>query len=56
MKELAQIAYEAYCEAVEWKSFSGDQLPTWDQQCERSPQISQAWRAAANAVANVVAQ
>jgi hypothetical protein len=29
--DLGRIAYNAYCESVGWKSFTGDPLPQWDE-------------------------
>lgn len=50
-KSLGQIAYEAYCETTGWKSaVSGAPLPQWT---EQAPKISEAWEAAARAVASV---
>ena len=45
---LGQTAYEAYCAAREWKSFTGEPLPQWD---AVNPDIRTAWIAAARAVA-----
>lgn len=47
--ETAQAAYEAYTRAVGGRAFNGDELPTWDEQRQRSPRITDAWRAAAQA-------
>lgn len=46
---LGRIAYEAYCDTVGGVAFNGDPLPTWEQQCERSPKIAEAWRSASRA-------
>lgn len=46
---LGRVAYEAYCDAVGGVAFNGDALPSWEQQCERSPRIAQAWRCAGRA-------
>jgi hypothetical protein len=51
MDNLGQIAYEAYCETTNWKSIRGDDLPSWEEQLERNPNIAQAWNNAAQAVA-----
>jgi hypothetical protein len=48
---LAQVAYTAYGDCRDWKVFSGDPMPTWDEQQE---DLKQAWIAAAHAVAVVV--
>jgi len=42
--DLGRVAYTAYCERQGWKSFSGDQLPSWD---EVRLDIKLAWIAAA---------
>ncbi len=42
-----QIAYEAYCGSVNWKSFTGDALPQWP---DVRPSLQAAWQAAAMAV------
>lgn len=47
---LGKVAYEAYSEATGGKSFSGDELPSWDERYESHPQIAEAWEAAAQAV------
>jgi hypothetical protein len=46
-KTLAQIAYEAYGDAVGWVNARGLPIPTWDQQRET---IKHAWDAAVKAV------
>ena len=28
--ELGRVAYTAYCQRQAWKSYSGDQLPSWE--------------------------
>lgn len=48
--EYDRAAYEAYVDAVGGKAFDGSELPTWEYLCARNPQITKAWRAAANAV------
>jgi hypothetical protein len=51
MDDLGQVAYEAYCESVGGVSkFTGDKLPTWEEQLEKNPQIALAWKACAEAV------
>jgi hypothetical protein len=50
MEDLGQIAYEAYSASAGGKSLvSGDTLPDW---ADLDPQIREAWRAAAEAVAS----
>ncbi len=48
-----QTNYDAYCRAVGGKAFNGDDLPTWQEQTERSPHIAEAWRVAAAAVLTI---
>ena len=43
-KTNGQIAYEAYCDKREWKSFDGKTLPKWD---EVKIEIKEAWEYAA---------
>lgn len=45
---LGKIAYNAYCETRNWKSFNGDALPPFERQ---SPELQQAWNNAGLAVA-----
>lgn len=47
--EVAEAAYAAYCTAVGGRAFNGDVLPTWGEQRQRNPKITDAWRAAAQA-------
>lgn len=47
MVELGMIAYNAYGESRGWVVFNGDSMPTWD---EQSPELREAWNAAAEAV------
>ncbi len=48
MKTKGQIAYEAYCDATNWKSaITGETLPDWECQLLR---VKMAWEAAAKAV------
>lgn len=47
MKELAQVAYEAYVDSCGGVSVRGDTLPAWD---EQAPEIRQHWDAAVQAV------
>lgn len=50
MIDLAQIAYEAFCNHTGWKSLiSRAPLPQWN---DLKPEIQNAWRAAANALVN----
>lgn len=47
-KRLAQMAYEAYCEQVDWRSpVTGDNLPKWE---EMKAVIKAAWSAAAEQI------
>lgn len=48
---LGKVAYEAYGESVDWTTFSGQKMPTWDEQNDR---LKQAWNSAAEAVARRV--
>jgi hypothetical protein len=51
MGDLGQVAYEAYCESVGGVSkFTGDKLPTWEEQLEKNPDIALAWKVSAEAV------
>lgn len=52
-ERAGQTAYDAYCREVGGKAFSGDPLPTWQEQRERSPYIAAAWCVAAQAVLTV---
>jgi hypothetical protein len=48
--EFGKVNYEAYCKAVGGVSrFTGDKLPTWEEQVERQPEIAKAWIAGAMA-------
>jgi hypothetical protein len=47
LANLAQAAYEAYCEHRGWKSFDGDDLPQW---ALVAPGIQAGWCAAARGV------
>lgn len=51
--QVAQAAYEAYCETVGGVAFNGDPLPDWATQRQRNPRIADAWRAAAKAAADL---
>jgi hypothetical protein len=51
MIELGKVAYDAYGESRGWKVYNGDAMPTWD---EQSPELREAWDAAAQAVAAVL--
>lgn len=46
-KTDGQLAYEAYGEARNWVTWGGTPMPTWENQ---SPDLQDAWTAAANAV------
>lgn len=41
--DLGRVAYEAYMREV------GDELPTWEQQCQDKPTVARGWVAAAHA-------
>ena len=45
--KYAKIAYEAYCQARNWKSVNGEVLPHFNAQ---SPELQDAWWEAAEAV------
>jgi len=45
--DAGQVAYEAYCDYVDWKSFGGEPLPAFSKQ---EPHLQNAWRMAAEAV------
>jgi precorrin-2 methylase len=47
-ENLGRICYEAYADAVEWKSVRGDPLPAYNDLIER---VQDAWQDAAEAVA-----
>lgn len=47
MSDLGKIAYEAYASNVNWTTFSGQEMPSWDDQNER---LKLAWNEAAQAV------
>jgi hypothetical protein len=44
---LGEMAYNSYCETVEWQSLSGEGLPEWE---KVRPEIKIAWERAAQAV------
>ena len=46
--ELGKIAYNAYGDNRGWVTFNGDAMPTWE---EQTPELREAWDAAAQAVA-----
>jgi hypothetical protein len=48
MSQLGKLAYNTYCEAVNWQSVRGDPLPHWEDQVDR---LKDAWDKAALAVA-----
>lgn len=48
MIELGKVAYDAYGKARGWVVFNGDPMPAWE---EQSPELREAWDAAAQAVA-----
>lgn len=47
-EQLAETAYDAYCQSVGGKAFNGDDLPAFDKIPER---IQAAWAVAVTAVA-----
>lgn len=47
--DFGQVAYDAYCDTRNWKSFNGDPLPQWP---DVKPDIQAGWRQAAVAVLN----
>lgn len=49
---LAKLAYESYCDHVNWQSVSGEKLPTWNDLKKDSSKehIVLAWMAATQAV------
>lgn len=52
MINLGKLAYEAYCKSTGGKSaVTGAELPAWDDQ---SPEIQEAWEAAAQAAVLMV--
>ena len=48
-EQRAKVAYNAYCNRVNWKSFKGDDLPKFENLPEH---IRDAWMAAGDAVAS----
>lgn len=50
-EHLARTAYGAYGAARGWVTFNGDPMPVWE---EQEPDLQEAWRAAATAVAAAV--
>lgn len=51
MPNLGQVAYEAYGKSRAWKTFSGEDMLTWD---TLGVDIQEGWSAAANAVLELV--
>lgn len=52
MLELGQVAYAAYCQSSGGRSLaSGQKLPGWK---DTTPEIREAWRAAADAVKMII--
>ena len=49
--ELAELAYRAYGDFVEWKNYAGEPMPTW---ADLPLKIHNAWVKAARAVARAV--
>jgi len=54
-QKLGRVAYDAYCQERDWKSFNGDPLPSFAEMTVKSPQIAAAWVTAAKAVAQEIA-
>lgn len=52
-KTPGEVAYNAYCETRDWKSYNGEQLPPF---AESKPEIQDGWHAAAVAVLNAEPQ
>ncbi len=48
-QSLGEVAYNAYCESVGYKSVRGDTLPVWQDQTEY---LREAWEHAGEAVAD----
>jgi hypothetical protein len=53
-KTYGQIAYDAYCEARNWKSFNNDPLPSFAQMRKQNPEIADAWEKAGEAVSQAI--
>lgn len=53
LRRLARIGYEAYGDKAEWKNFSGDKMPSWDEVPEH---IKEKWEAAVSAVVRSVGE
>lgn len=51
MIDLAEVAYNAYGDNRGWVTFNGDPMPRWEDQ---TPELREAWNAAAQAVAEVI--
>lgn len=51
---LGQCAYEAYSAKVGGRSVHGDTLWTWDEMCENSPAVAEAWGEAGMAIARLL--
>ncbi len=51
IRELAQIAYQAYGDSADWKNYAGLPMPAWGQ---LTPAVRRHWRAAVSAVAAAV--
>lgn len=50
-KSTPQIAYEAYGQSRDWRTYDGKPMPQWN---ELPPEIVTAWEAASNAIVKVV--
>ena len=51
MIDLGEVAYNAYGDARGWVVVGGGPMPRWD---EQSPELRDAWDAAAQAVVNAI--
>jgi hypothetical protein len=51
MNDLGKIAYEAYCESRDWKSYNGQPLPGFENQ---DNDLQKAWRRAGHAVSQAI--
>ena len=50
-KPIGQIAYEAYADVRNWKTFNGDPMPQW---ADTLPDIRSGWNVAGDAARNAV--
>lgn len=51
MPDFGQIAYTAYGDDRDWKTYGDQPMPAWDDQ---APELRHAWRAAASAVVEAI--